>query len=126
MSMRASKAIIKGQELFNDYGERPRSDLLRRYGYITDSAKKWDIIELNRATVIQIAGDHHRLSDGERTERVRLVARKNFGLSNSNAICSSNHSMIGQIVRITMNFIVRSMARSSKSILCLCSCSLLL
>ena len=126
MSMRASKAITKGQELFNDYGERPRSDLLRRYGYITDSAKKWDTIELNRTAVIQIAGDHHRLSEGERTERVRLVAREHFGLSISNAICSSNHSMIGQIVRITMNFIVRSMARSSNSILCLCSCSILL
>lgn len=79
MSMRASKAITKGQEIFNDYGERPRSDLLRRYGYITDSAKKWDIIELNRTAVIQIAGDHHRLSESERTERVCLVTQEHFG-----------------------------------------------
>lgn len=78
MSMRASKAITKGQEIFNDYGERPRSDLLRRYGYITDSAKKWDIIELDRTAVIQIAGDHHGLSEGERTERVRRVAREHL------------------------------------------------
>lgn len=126
MSMRASKAITKGQEIFNDYGERPRSDLLRRYGYITDSAKKWDIIELNRTAVIQIAGDHHRLSEGERTERVCLVAREYFGQSNSNAICSSNHSMIGTIVRITMNFIASRMARSLNSILCLCSWFILL
>lgn len=79
MSMIASKAITKDQEIFNDYGERPRSDLLRRYGYITDSAKKWDVIQLNRTAVIQITGDHHRLSEGERTERVRHVARERVG-----------------------------------------------
>lgn len=76
MSMIASKAIKKGQEIFNDYGERPRSDLLRRYGYITDSAKKWDVVELNRTAVIQIASDHHKLSARKRNERVRLVAQK--------------------------------------------------
>lgn len=76
MSMIASKAITKGQEIFNDYGELPRSDLLRRYGYITDSAKKWDLVELNRTAVIQIASDHHKLSERERNERVRLVAQR--------------------------------------------------
>lgn len=126
MSMRASRAITKGQEIFNDYGERSRSDLLRRYGYITDSAKKWDITELDRTAVIQIAGDHQGLSEGERTERVRRVAREHFGQRNSDAICSSNRSTIGMIVRTTMSFIARRMARSLNSILCLCSWSILL
>lgn len=126
MSMIASKPITKGQEIFNDYGERPRSDLLRRYGYITDSAKKWDIIELNRTAVIHIASDHHRLSEGERAERVRPVAREHFGQSISNAICSSNHSMIGTTVRITMNFSASRMARSLNSILRFCSWFILL
>lgn len=126
MSMIASKAITKGEEIFNDYGERPRSDLLRRYGYITDSAKKWDIIELNRTAVIEIASDHYRLSEGERTERVSLVAREHFGQSKSNAIYSFNHSMIGTTVRITMNFIASRMARSLDSIFRLCSWFILL
>lgn len=78
MRMIASKAITKGQEIFNDYGERPRSDLLRRYGYITDSAKKWDLVELSRTAVIQIASDHHKLSERERNERVRLVPQEQF------------------------------------------------
>ncbi len=72
MSMVASKAVKKGQEIFNDYGQRPRSDLLRRYGYITDSAKKWDHVELDREAVLQIASGHHNLNHIERNERVSL------------------------------------------------------
>lgn len=115
MSMIASKAIRKGQEIFNDYGERPRSDLLRRYGYITDSAKKWDVVELNRTAVIQIASDHHKLSSRERNQRVRLVTQNQFAWSISNAIDSSNYWMIGTTVRIAMNSIARRMVRSLDS-----------
>lgn len=121
MSMIASKAIAKGQEIFNDYGERPRSDLLRRYGYITDSAKKWDLAELSRTAIVEIASDHHKLSEGERNERVCLGAQKQFCPSISNAICSSNHSMTGMPLRIVMNFVASRMAKSLDSNLRLCS-----
>lgn len=70
MTMIASKAIQKGHEIFNDYGERPRSDLLRRYGYITDKAKKWDVVEVDSATVIQLASEHYNLNESEKDERV--------------------------------------------------------
>lgn len=123
MSMIASKAITKGQEIFNDYGERPRFDLLRRYGYITDSAKKWDLVDLNRTAIIQIASDHHKLSERERNERVRLVAQQLFCHSMSNAICSSNHSMTGTTVKIAMNFIASHLARILDSNMCFCSLS---
>lgn len=72
MAMIASKAIQKGKEIFNDYGQRPRSDLLRRYGYITDNSKKWDVVELDRNMVLQIASQHHNLKDSERNQRVSL------------------------------------------------------
>lgn len=74
MTMVASKAIKQGQEIFNDYGQRPRSDLLRRYGYITDNAKKWDVVELDSATVIQLASEHRNLNECEKSERVIFAA----------------------------------------------------
>jgi SET domain-containing protein 6 len=44
--MIAIKPIRKGEQIFNDYGNLPRSDLLRRYGYVTDEYKKWDVVEV--------------------------------------------------------------------------------
>lgn len=70
MTMVASKAIKKDEEIFNDYGQRPRSDLLRRYGYITDNAKIWDVVELDSVTVTQMASEHYNLTQSEENERV--------------------------------------------------------
>ncbi|MCJ1468982.1 hypothetical protein MMC07_007613 [Pseudocyphellaria aurata] len=63
MTMVASKETKKGQEIFNDYGQRPRSDLLRRYGYITDNAKIWDIVELD-SVELQLVKDWDVLEVG--------------------------------------------------------------
>ncbi|KAF2733543.1 SET domain-containing protein [Polyplosphaeria fusca] len=46
LSMKALKPIKAGEEIFNDYGPLPRSDLLRRYGYITDNYAQYDVVEL--------------------------------------------------------------------------------
>lgn len=70
MAMVAFKDIKRGQEIFNDYGQRPRSDLLRRYGYITDNAKQWDVVEVDRETVVHAASEHHQLSEREKIQRV--------------------------------------------------------
>lgn len=70
MTMLASKPIRQGQEIFNDYGHRPRSDLLRRYGYITDNARKWDVVELDLETLVQAAGEHNDLKESEKERRV--------------------------------------------------------
>ncbi len=70
MTMVASTSIKKGQEIFNDYGQRPRSDLLRRYGYITDNAKKWDVVELDVETIVQTAHELRNLDEREMERRV--------------------------------------------------------
>ena len=44
--MTAIKHIKKGEEIFNDYGPLPQSDLLRRYGYVSDEYKQWDVVEI--------------------------------------------------------------------------------
>jgi SET domain-containing protein 6 len=55
LSMKALKSIPAGQEIFNDYGPLPRSDLLRRYGYITDNYAQYDVVEIPFELVTQTA-----------------------------------------------------------------------
>ena len=45
--MIVTKRIEKGEEIFNDYGPLPRSDLLRRYGYVSDEYQQWDVVEID-------------------------------------------------------------------------------
>ncbi|KAF7591280.1 hypothetical protein BBP40_001789 [Aspergillus hancockii] len=54
--MKAIKPINTGDEIFNDYGEIPRADLLRRYGYVTDNYSPYDVVELSLELVCQAAG----------------------------------------------------------------------
>ena len=70
MTMVALKTICPGQQIFNDFGELPRSDLLRRYGFITDRYSKWDVVELNIETVTQATANFNKLSEQEREDRV--------------------------------------------------------
>jgi SET domain-containing protein 6 len=53
--MKALKPIRAGEEIFNDYGPLPRSDLLRRYGYVTDNYAQYDVVEINMDLVIDLA-----------------------------------------------------------------------
>ena len=57
--MVALKPITQGEEVFNDYGQLPRSDLLRRYGYVTDQYKQWDVVEIDADLIIQILSEGH-------------------------------------------------------------------
>jgi SET domain-containing protein 6 len=53
--MKTLTPIKAGEELFNDYGPLPRSDLLRRYGYITDNYAQYDVVEIPHELVVSIA-----------------------------------------------------------------------
>lgn len=53
--MKAIKPIREGEEIFNDYGEIPRADLLRRYGYVTDNYAPFDVVELSLNDICQAA-----------------------------------------------------------------------
>ncbi|OGE51215.1 hypothetical protein PENARI_c014G02564 [Penicillium arizonense] len=54
--MKAIKPIQQGEEIFNDYGEIPRADLLRRYGYVTENYAQYDVVELSLSSICQAAG----------------------------------------------------------------------
>ncbi len=73
MTMIAIKPITKGQEIFNDYGQLPRSDLLRTYGYITDNYKKWDVVEIGVETIIETAIAHFAPGESQKNARVSRV-----------------------------------------------------
>ena len=68
--MVALKSIKQGEEIFNDYGQLPRSDLLRRYGYVTDRYKTWDVVEISAELVFRVAFDRHRLDEESKKQRV--------------------------------------------------------
>ncbi|CAO2649641.1 Nn.00g070260.m01.CDS01 [Neocucurbitaria sp. VM-36] len=55
LEMKALKPIKAGEEVFNDYGPLPRSDLLRRYGYITDNYAQYDVVEIPMDLVTNVA-----------------------------------------------------------------------
>ena len=62
VQMLATKPILKGEEIFNDYGEMPSSDLLRRYGYVTERYKKHDVVEISAEYIAKISGHGPPLS----------------------------------------------------------------
>jgi SET domain-containing protein 6 len=64
LEMRAIQAITSGEEIFNDYGQLPRSDLLRRYGYITDNYTPFDVAELPTEIVLSFFNSKDRLQLG--------------------------------------------------------------
>jgi SET domain-containing protein 6 len=68
--MKAVKDIAKGEEIFNDYGPLPRSDLLRRYGYITDNYAKYDVAEIPSGLILQSATEQLKLNDEDIEQRV--------------------------------------------------------
>lgn len=55
LDMKALKPIRAGEEIFNDYGPLPRSDLLRRYGYITDNYAQYDVVEISMDLITDLA-----------------------------------------------------------------------
>lgn len=53
--MSTLEEVEAGEELLNHYGALPRSDLLRRYGYITDQYKRWDVLEISSLELKDVA-----------------------------------------------------------------------
>jgi len=53
--MKATRNIQAGDEIFNDYGPLPRSDLLRMYGYITDNYSAYDVVEVSADLIENVA-----------------------------------------------------------------------
>lgn len=53
--MKTIKPVKAGEQLFNDYGPLPRSDLLRMYGYTTDNYAQYDVVEFGHDLILNVA-----------------------------------------------------------------------
>lgn len=54
--MKATRNISAGEEIIVDYGEIPRADLLRRYGFVSDDYAQYDVVELPLSDICCAAG----------------------------------------------------------------------
>lgn len=68
--MKSLTPIKKGEQIFNDYGPLPRSDLLRRYGYVTDRYASYDVVELSTEMIARVISDCTGLTRAEVDARV--------------------------------------------------------
>lgn len=71
--MKAVTPIAKGEEIFTDHGPLPRSDVLRRYGYITDNYAQYDVVEVSSASIMSAAKLSLKLSNEEIEKKVRML-----------------------------------------------------
>lgn len=68
--MAALKPIKNGEQIWNDYGPLPRSDLLRRYGYVTENYARYDVVELSTEMMIDVATRSRSMTSEELDARV--------------------------------------------------------
>ncbi|KAI9837558.1 MAG: hypothetical protein M1819_007209 [Sarea resinae] len=73
LTMKSLKPVMKGEELFNDYGPLPRSDLLRRYGYITPNYAQYDVVELSTAAIATAAAEQTGLTPKDQEKRLEYL-----------------------------------------------------
>ncbi|KAG8532121.1 uncharacterized protein KY384_003758 [Bacidia gigantensis] len=75
ITMRAIKQIKAGDQIYNDFGELPRSDLLRRYGYLSDRYQKWDVVEVTLDLITKVCNEINPLDSVEREVRTSLAMK---------------------------------------------------
>ena len=71
--MRAIKPIKAGQEIYNDYGPLPRSELLRRYGYVTQRYERFDVAELPIDLILELAEKKYGVTHEIAHQKVRFT-----------------------------------------------------
>ena len=76
LEMTATKHIEEGQEIFNDYGDLPQSELLRCYGYVAASHAEYDVAEIKAQVFIDKLLKHHPLDKTDKQERLEYLKAK--------------------------------------------------
>lgn len=46
LTVTSLRPIKAGEEILNYYGPHPNSELLRRYGYVTEKHSRYDVVEI--------------------------------------------------------------------------------
>lgn len=87
--MKSIKPIVAGEQIFNDYGEIPRADLLRRYGYVTDNYTPYDVVEVSLEKLCASMG-LPSANPGPDTPQVKYLTSQGTSDPNANAHVSLN------------------------------------
>lgn len=69
--MKSTKDIRAGEEIFNDYGPLPRSEMLRMYGYFTDNYSAFDVVQISVDLIGEVAA-----SSGTNQSHLKLMVRR--------------------------------------------------
>ena len=70
--MYATNDIKSGEEIYNTYGDLPRAELLRRYGYINEDYVAYDVVEISTAKIIEEVAATFKITQKEIDRRTRL------------------------------------------------------
>lgn len=73
LTMKSLVDIQPGEEILNDYGSLPRSDMLRRYGYITPAYAPFDVAEVEKELLVEAVQKYKPLEKGDLEKRVSRI-----------------------------------------------------
>ncbi len=71
--MKATVHISEDEEILNDYGPLPPSDVLRRYGYITPKYAQYDVVELSKNMIVDTIQSYRKLDKDDLAYRASLT-----------------------------------------------------
>lgn len=108
--MKSITTIKAGEEIFNDYGPLPRSDLLRMYGYITPRYAQYDVVELLQSDIIATAQNMKREITNDQS--VGLRALDELGLLEDGYIIQrplSGKSTLVDVIPTELHMLLRAL-----------------
>jgi hypothetical protein len=100
LTVTSLRPIKAGEEILNYYGPHPNSELLRRYGYVTERHSRYDVVEIP-------------------WDVVESVMRLNFGISGQvleKLVCLENETNVNLLTWASVTISKRR--RSLKTHLC--------
>lgn len=106
--MKALKPVKAGEELFNDYGPLPRSDLLRRYGYITDNYAQYDVVEIPFDLVRRCVNMAESLPHGRLEERLRYISEEHGEVDTGYDITISDPFIVQENISPELTILVQT------------------
>jgi SET domain-containing protein 6 len=95
LEMRTIQPIATGEEIFNDYGQLPRSDMLRRYGYVTENYAQYDVAEISTVSIKSLLTENPlEISSGHFLDPLTVAeAEKRMALADREGILEESYDV---------------------------------
>lgn len=112
--MKSTKPISAGDQIFNDYGPLPRSDLLRMYGYVTENYSQYDVVEISYDLLLEVANKKSGKDGATREWQKRAEQLDELGLLDDGYAIPrpSEHEMtdLGDAIPGQLHMLLRALA----------------